>query len=449
MLLALVLAGASAFVPMRWISADAKSLELLDGSPVNCLLIEKDAWKADFLKAAKQRKVATFGVVHPGAGALEQARAASAAGVDGVVLEGDFDAAVIRSLEDAKIETIELSSRARMRLDAKQPITGTWQGVWPGIRVEEDGKAHAAPSGGPWIDTNAGFLRFLRALAPGTVWIANRPPEKTVQTTERYQQAISDAASVGARWVIALDSDLAVRLAAREAQALKTWKSINQQLAFYEAHRDWAAQKPVAQLAILQDIDSGALFSGGLLDMVAVKHTPVRAVPLRRLDGGAMGEAKMAVNVDPASLTEKQREFLRAYTRAGGRLLSGPPNWKFPAVKPDQITLGENEVKMLDDIWKELNGLTGRQNLGARLFNVSSMLSNLTQSADGRQKVLHLVNYSGYPVENITVHMLGKFQKATLLSPDRAPATMPIYEVEEGTGIDVDRVGTAGVLLLE
>lgn len=449
MLLALVLTGASALVPMRWISSEVKSLDLLDGSPVNCLLLEKPAWNREFVSAVRARKLKTLGILAPGGKTMEEARSVAAAGLDGVALEGDFDPAILRALADSGIESVELPSRARMRVDAKLPVLGTWQGVWPGVRIEEEGKTHAAPSGAPWIDTNTGFLRFLKALTGSPIWIANRPPERTVQTTERYLQAIADASATGARWVVALDHDTASKLAARETTALRTWKQINEHLAFYESHREWARYSPDAQLALLQDIHSGGLFSGGILDMIAVKHTPVRPVPVRRLDQQAMDASKMAVNVDPASLDDRQREILKAFARAGGKLLNGPPSWKFPPVTPDRITLGENEVKMLDEIWKELNAVTGRQNLGARLFNVSSMLSNLTTSDDGKQKVLHLVNYSGYPVENVTVHMLGKYKRATLLLPGAKPAEMPIYEIEEGTGIDVDRMGAAGVLVLE
>ena len=42
--------------------------------------------------------------------------------------------------------------------------------------------------------------------------------------------------------------------------------------------------------------------------------------------------------------------------------------------------------------------MIGRGNLGARLFNVSSMLSNLLVSPMGKQILVHLVNYSNYPL---------------------------------------------------
>jgi hypothetical protein len=206
---------------------------------------------------------------------------------------------------------------------------------------------------------------------------------------------------------------------------------------------------PHATLALVEDAGTGALLSGGILDMIATKHTPVRPVPARRLEPAALVRATMTVNIDPQALDAHQKEVLTAFTRAGGTLLSGPPGWRFPSLKADQITLEKADLDKLDDIWKELNGLTGRKNLGARLFNVSSMLSNLLESPDGKQVVLHLVNYSDYPLENITAQVLGTFKHATLYRPEAAPKELEIYEVEEGTGIDIPLVGALATVVMK
>lgn len=427
----LLIASLADLVPMRWQSSDPQTLDLLKETPVNCLLV--DAPSKEFIEAAKARDIATLAVVRPGQNLPEHAD---------VVLEGDFD-----PLPAAKGLTIHLPSRAKMRFDVAG-VVGTYQGVWPGIQAEEEGTATAAPSGAPWIHTNGGFLRFVRAAAPGKpVWIANVPPKNAAFTAERYMQAVADAAIVGARWVIALDDDLTSRLYSGDARALAEWKKIAALAVWYEAHPEWRDLKPLSQLAVIQDVDSGALLSGGVLDMIAVKHTPVLPVPARQLAPGKMAGARMAVNVSPSTLSDGQKEALKDFARKGGTTLSGPPTWKFPQPKPDSITLGEEEIKTLDEIWKDTNAMTGRRNLGARLFNVSSMLSNLVTS--GKGAALHLVNYSGYPVENVTVHLLGKFTSAKLLAPGKPDVKLQTYEIEDGTGVDVDSVGTAATLILE
>lgn len=95
--------------------------------------------------------------------------------------------------------------------------------------------------------------------------------------------------------------------------------------------------------------------------------------------------------------------------------------------------------------------MINRRNLGVRLFNVSSMLSYMQASRDGKQAVLHLVNFSGYPVENVTAHVLGKFQKAWLLTPEGGKKALAPYEVEEGpaTGLDIDVVPVAAAVVME
>ncbi len=451
MLLALMLIVSMAdWVPMRWTNTDPKSLDLVKNTPVNCLLLEQKDWAPPFLSAARQNNVAVLGVIHPGDQAMNSAQQAVQAKLDGVVLEGDFQSpAVARFLTDSRIKVVEMTSRSKMALDSSAGVIGTYQGVWPGVQVEEHGTTKSAPSGGAWIDTNTGFLRFARAATHNVIWLGNRPPEKRALTAENYLQALGDTEAAGARWVIALDPDLEKRLYAREARALRDWTRITQQLAFYEGHKDWQKMRPKGQLALVEDVESGALLSGGVLDMIAVKHTPVRPVPSRRLSAPAMEGTKMAVDVDPSALTPEQKEVLNAWRRAGNTLLTGPPGWKFPAPQPGQITLGDSEIKILDDIWKEMNSMTGRRNLGVRLFNVSSMLSNLLESSDGKQTVLHLVNYSNYPVEAITVHALGKYKSAKLYQPDGSVKSLQLYEADEGAGIDVDQVVVSATLVLE
>jgi hypothetical protein len=70
------------------------------------------------------------------------------------------------------------------------------------------------------------------------------------------------------------------------------------------------------------------------------------------------------------------------------------------------------------------------------------------ESGDGKA-VLYLVNYSGYPVENITVHLLGKYKSARLLAPGAAAKTLSIYENEEGTGVDIDSMAVSAAIVLE
>jgi hypothetical protein len=270
-----------------------------------------------------------------------------------------------------------------------------------------------------------------------------------VVAASRYLEAIADAEASGARWVVALDEDFTARLGQSEPRAVEAWRRMLALLGYFEGHPEWRAMREYGQLAVVQDLAKGGLVSGGILDMLAVKHTPVRPIAPQRLNAAALKDATMAVNVDSGALTPEETETLRAFTRGGGTLLTGPPGWKDQKPAGDRITLDKAELERLDDIWRDVNSMVGRRNLGVRLFNVSSMLSNMLVSEDGQTAILHLVNYSDYPVENVTAHFPTEYKRATLLTPDGAEKALEIYKTEEGWGADIDRIAVCATVRLE
>jgi hypothetical protein len=442
LLAAIAMVAMPDWVPARWFSKDPATLKLVDNTPVNCLLIEKANWSPEFTKAAADRGIATLGVVTGNANAADIAAEAKKAGLTGLAVEGSLSAGKV------DMPVVELTNRAEMKFGSGAQVLATKQGMWPGIRADQNGLI-AAPTGAPWIDTNTGFLRYARVSTHAAIWIAERVPAKSHPLVTAYLAAVGDAGMTGARWVLDFDDAFAAGLSKGDATALKNWALIVQHVKFYEDHKDWRNYSMRSTLALVEAPESGALISGGVLDMMATKHTPVTPIPAGSLDAKSLLHSKMAVNVDPELLSPNQKEALKAFTRAGGTLLTGPPGWRFPSLQPDQITLDKKDLETLDNIWKELNTVTGRDNLGARLFNVGSMLSNLLESPDGKQVVLQLVNYSDYPVQDITIHVLGKFRRATLVRPDAAPQKLEVYAVDEGTGIDVPALGAFGTLVLE
>ena len=438
----------SDWVPMRWPWSDPASLELLSGTPINCLLLKTVL--PDFVQAAAARGVVTLAVLAPDGDVAGAARRAMAAKVTGIVIEGDLPegAATVREAAGGA-PVIELTARSRMPLGSNAPILGTYQGVWPGIAVEADGAKKAAPTGSVWIDTNTGFIRAVRAWGGATLWMANQPPPKTVVTGARYLEVVADAAISGARWVLALDDDFTARLARREPKTMADWKRIADLLRYFEQHPEWRHMQEYGKLAIVQDPAKGGLLSGGILDMIAVKHTPVRSIPRQHLTPEALAGATMAVNVDADALTPEQKEVLRDFTRSGGMLLTGPPGWKDQSPQGDKITLDKAELERLNDIWRDVNSMVGRRNMGVRLFNVSSMLSNLLAAADGKTAVVHLVNYADYPVENVAAHFPAEYKRATLTTPEGVEKSLEVYPTEEGGGVDIDKVLVCATIKLE
>jgi hypothetical protein len=139
----LFLIGVHDWVPARWGSGDPKTLDILRGGTVNCLLLEAENWNGKFVESAGSRHLAILG--------------------NGIVMEGDFDRTVANAVrtEAGKLTVIELPSRGRMRLDSDDPVIGASQALWPGIEIQHGGTVSTGPTSAPWINTNTGFLRFV------------------------------------------------------------------------------------------------------------------------------------------------------------------------------------------------------------------------------------------------------------------------------------------------
>lgn len=453
----LAVASITAWVPLFWPSQDARTLPLVENSAFNCLLQSPAHWSGEFVRAAHARQIAVVGALRPEDALPALLPRAKTAGLDGLVLLGSFSVAAQQQAEATGLPVIVLPERSALvsgRLaTARQGLPfGTVQGVWPGLRVEEDPKA--MPSGAPWIDTNAGFLRYLRALRSGPIWLANAPPPTKpgeLFAFRRVLQAVAESAMCGAYWVVQLPEAWMQQLFAGEAKAVRDWQRLKALTLFAQQQREVGQWPAAGQLALVQSPQQGALLSGSILDMIAVKHTPVKPVPPAKVGAAALQGAAMAVVVDRASLPAAQQAELEGFQKRGGTVLTGPPGWQFPAARPGQIVLEPSELEKLDTIWKEVNSMTGRRNLGARLFNVASMLSNLVASPNGQRLALHLVNYTDFPAEAITVHLLGKWKAAQLLRPGHAPAALESYAVDEGaaTGVDIAEVDSYAILIVE
>jgi hypothetical protein len=440
------------WVPARWASSDPQSLELLSGTPINCLWLERPQWSNAFLQEAAKRGIATIAVIRREGDPVEAAQAAAKMKFDGVATEGEFDdytrSILAGTVAKSKELLIESVARARIRLDSPAPIVATYQGLWPGIHVEAGGTASAGPTANPWIDTNTGFIRFARASTDSIVWLTNQPPPKTVIPVSRYLQAVADAEMNGARWVVSVDDDFSKRLMAGEGKAAADWRRITGAVAHYEAHPEWRAAQPTGGVAIVEDL-ARARLSAGLFDMLAAKHIPIVDVPARRAAAGEMENATVAVETDPSRLDAAEKKTVETATAGGGKVVMGAETAKV-LDRPEDVFVYDPADTNLATIWQQVAAAVGNRNLGVRLFNVASMLSNLLETRGQRQMVLHLVNYSDYPAQGVTVRLRGTWRHARLYRPGERPLDLETYKAEDGTGIDIDqRFITIATLVIE
>jgi hypothetical protein len=450
LLLALLASGAADWIPMRWPAADPQSLRVLDGTPVNCILLESAAWSLDLLAEAKRRRVSALAVVHPGTDAAGVARRAAAMPFDGMVLEGDFDSAArddIRSL--ARRPVIELTSRAQMRFDSDDPVIGTTQGVWAGLEIEHGGKVMSAPTSAPWIDTNSGFLRFAHASTKSVIWIATKPPPGNIYRPERYVQSIGDAEICGARWIIALDDGLQARLLKQEAKAVRDWQFIVRHLLYFREHDEAHRWNDWSRFAVLEDSETGALLSFGLLDMLSAQRTAVRPLPLHGFSEGSLKETTAVLNVHPATLNAEQVRLLDDFRKSGGTVLDPPAGWHLPPVPDGEFIMGRPQADALQPLWEITYKATLRKNFGSRTFNTAGVLSNTVASPDGRTAIVYLVNYTDFPAESVTVHALGSWKRVRIFEPAGVVKELDSYPVAGGTGVDLEALATVAAVQFE
>jgi hypothetical protein len=432
-------------VPAFWPWPEINSLELLADSSVNCLLLE--SYNREFVSAAAQRGLVTLAVISAGEGSVVRTRKALAAKLTGIVMQGDFpeqEAAAVRQAA-GDVPVVEITSRKRLPLGSRPPIVGTYQGVWPGIVPME---SKAGPTGATWMLTNTGFIRAVRAWGGGTLWLANKPPSNTVVTGARYRQAIADAAMSGARWVVSLDSDFAHRLHDREEHAMADWNSMNQVLRYFEEHSEWRNMREYGELAVVQDPAKSGLASGGILDMIAVKRMPMKVVPRQFLSAAVLEGVRVVVKVDAGALSAEQVRVLRGFVHSGGLVLTAPAGWTDRMPEGGGFMLDKPDLDRLDELAKEVDVRISGNSLGVRVFNAASMLANVLVSSDEKTIVVHLVNYSDYPVQNLTLMFPRRYKTATFVAPEGTAPIPDIFQTPDSSGARVDQVSVCAAVRL-
>jgi hypothetical protein len=156
--------------------------------------------------------------------------------------------------------------------------------------------------------------------------------------------------------------------------------------------------------------------------------------------------------------TESERSLLKTFVERGGLLVTGP--WWGAAVPKEQdfITqqLGKGQVIEYRDespdpenLSKNLLHLLGKRNLGIRLFNAPTVLPYLSESDDGKQLLVQMINYASGPSEAITVRVRGPYRTARLFSLNGSVVDLPVERSEQDVELTIDRIQTYAALVLE
>ena len=115
------------------------------------------------------------------------------------------------------------------------------KGVWPGVRMSRDrNSASSGPTGAPWVDSNGWALQLARAQNPGkALWVTAEPEKDQIVRPETHVMAVVDAGSRGGAWVVHLSAELQKGVAAKESRSLDVFKRVMDATRFFSLHKDW------------------------------------------------------------------------------------------------------------------------------------------------------------------------------------------------------------------
>lgn len=400
---------------LKWIQPEA--LELLRGTPINCLIVP---WAAGVTEDENQQKQLQPLLVRAKAQGVEViGRVQSPADFKNAVAGGraaTLSAIAVSSFPETtpSLPVIEWAERQGINWSSSSTAVALSDSVWPGIR-SNGGRggtvATAGPTGIPWLDSNAWLIQWARQRCESKgLWLAFEPAqdESTVDAAS-YQLALADSESSGARWIVSLDDRFRSALADHQAAALQQWKQITEAIAFFRSRSAWNELCPKAALGIVsEDGDGEAFMQGEILNLLGRRQVPFRIlgkVPWKAEETQNL-VAVLCSEANPPNHT--QRGSLLDFAKQGG-LLIVPNTWEKPAgpilshdLEDDYaiVRLGNGRMAWSREAWQDpyrvaeaVHLLMSRRNDLFRLGNGASISVRCKGSADGRRMLIQMVSF--------------------------------------------------------
>ena len=422
-----------------WTQPD--SLELLKGTPVNCLVVEWAEGVPDdsaqqqalkpLLEAGRRRGLSFVGRIAAGEGTAVAVASARGAGVSAVMLTDTGG----RSLD---LPVILQSSRDKMAWGSATPIFCSTDNDWPGLRLEtmHGDTAVAGPTGVPWVNSNAWFSLLSQELAPGkNLWLDFDPPDvSNVAHPATYPLAIADSEAYGSRWVISLDDSVRSALVKRNSQATSLWSKTCETLAFFESHRDWQGFQPHGVLAVVSNYaGDNAAQAGEVLNLLNRRQLQFRVMERSKALSKPVPGLKAILWVDGEAPAGDQLANVLAFVRQGGLLIAsaywGPsgvePTRKDPSFAYKMYNVGQGQIAVSEEgfldpyqVAMDAHLLLGRRYDLVRLYNPAT--TNCRSSVDPLQKkrLVQVLNYSPASASFVTVWVNTGVPSAQLWCPE-------------------------------
>ena len=430
----------------RWY--ESATLNLLQDSPVNCLLV---TWSAPadgaivaqqqqlvkaYAEAAHKRGLTVLGLVYGASDASKIAADAAKASLDGLVLDGDFGSEFPAALRRAagSLLVIEIARDTAAWRWKPAPIVAV-AGVAPSGRNLSELGIRGTPSSQPWIESNIWLVRSFDVLSPSRpVWIGSQLENPSAVD---YARAVADAAAAGGRWIISLDDAFRARLRAQEPSALETWRRLSSYLKFAQSHAAPRGRVPYGNVGIVLDPTSTQPDRvDEYLKLATRRQVPYWLISRSELSAGGLAKLRgiVATELDPPSAAE--HKMLQGFAENGGFVFVGPSWGNAPKTEPYlELPAGKGSVIVYKDpdpdaIARDLKEMLSDDDLGLVPFNVPSVITFVSGGAPGQALQVHLVNYFDHAVESITLRVAGKFRTARMETPEGVGVDLPLREAD-------------------
>ncbi len=309
----------------------------------------------------------------------------------------------------------------------------TFNGEWPGVKLNESGRpdrASAGPTGAPWVDSNGWKIRLTASLHPGVdIWVSADPGMERL-FSQSYLVAVADAAAHGGRWIISLDTPLAAGLLEHKPESLDTWKKLTGAAAFFAEQKGWSEYQPEAVLGVISDFSgSNEFLSHEILNLVARTNQQYAIIPKSGISPSSFTGLRALLYTDDQQPEPDLRRRIIAFVEAGGMLITGP-NWGQVPGTPAQgfdhprfvlRTLGKGRLAVastaFEDPYLLANDsvvLISHRHELLRFWNGGAVGSYFTMGRDRARGVVQMVFYAPSFFGHTSLRVAGRYQAARL-----------------------------------
>ena len=352
-----------------------------------------------------------------------------------------------------------------VKLDPERPPQGIAlrEGVWPRVllSIKKEG-ADAGPTGGPWVDSNASVVRLAQIMEPGkTVWLTHQPPGgNEIVPLDAFVKPVAEAAAFGARWVVTLDKFFREQLENHTEKALMQWKRVAAAVRWFEARREWNTWQPVTPLAVISTFEGeGKMVSEEFLNLAPRRYLTYRAVRASGAAQASFQQQKAILYLESEPPQGELRTRLLAFAQAGGTLIAPIGTVTTPPEETRQEHSirrhGEGRIVMPVEKWTDpfvlvdqVHVLLSHREDVIHVWNAADLDTYYLTSPKEDRAVAHLVPYASARTPQIVLGFKKPYRQARVLTLESERTVRPA-KGQMGIEIPVDEFNDYAAVVLE